>query len=326
MVDYQTKEANAILAHQGKAPREYELKYLPLSAVTPSQTGDDYKNASSKDLATHIGKFGSSGRKEDYAPIAVDDNMKIIDGNHRHAARDIAGISTIPVLVPKAEKAPKQQMEVPKSDTSAKGQLVKSLMDKHGTSIDRSSNLNENQKRDYKNALNEIFSKMPPKALERLSENLNRIDWARDTPEVTRKWEAIVGSSSSSSGNVQGFYQHGLGIATLDGLTSKTNAPAFGTSRSTRSIRNIVGVYAHELAHSLDDWHIHSDSIEWKDAYKSEINKRSKPLSNYATTNASEGFAEFGRLLYGAPQADLKAAEKQFPKCFAFWRKRGFLE
>jgi hypothetical protein len=101
MATMQAKKANDMRQRMGKPPLEFELVKLKLSDVIPSQTGEDYDNASSRDLAENIGEFGESGRKEDYAPVAVDENMNIIDGNHRHAARAIAGVDTIDVLVPK---------------------------------------------------------------------------------------------------------------------------------------------------------------------------------------------------------------------------------
>lgn len=101
----QADAANELLVSRGKQPvKDWEIVMLPLDKVHPTQSGEDYDNASSRELARHIGKFGSSGREEDYWPIAVDEKGNIIDGNHRHAARKIAGIETIPVLRPKTTK------------------------------------------------------------------------------------------------------------------------------------------------------------------------------------------------------------------------------
>lgn len=101
LIEEQVKEANAHRVSQGKQPVEYELRHLPLDKVKPSQSGEDYINESSTSLSKMIGQKWASGRLADYAPAVVDENLKIIDGNHRHAARRLAGISTIPVLVPK---------------------------------------------------------------------------------------------------------------------------------------------------------------------------------------------------------------------------------
>lgn len=102
LIKYQTNNANQIRREKGKDPIKYKLVELPLDKVKPTQQGEDYDNGSSRELANHISKFGSSGRLEDYAPVAVDENMRILDGNHRHAARSIAGVKTIPVLIPES--------------------------------------------------------------------------------------------------------------------------------------------------------------------------------------------------------------------------------
>jgi hypothetical protein len=91
LVQYQTGAANGIRAVEGEAPLDFDLKELPIGRLKPSQSGEDYDNASSRELAHHIGTFGSSGRAEDYAPIAVDENMRILDGNHRHFGYKTAG-------------------------------------------------------------------------------------------------------------------------------------------------------------------------------------------------------------------------------------------
>ena len=49
-----------------------------------------------------------------------------------------------------------------------------------------------------------------------------------------------------------------------------------------------------------------------------------KQLSQYGATSALEGFAEFARAAHGT---DVSAEEiaRQFPKCAAFFRVRGFI-
>jgi hypothetical protein len=107
LVAQQAEAANQIRARQGKPAVEYDLKFLPLGDVKPSQTGEDYDNASSRDLATRITKYDPDERPADYAPIAVDEAGVIVDGNHRHAAHTFAGLDSIPVLVPKGGDAAK---------------------------------------------------------------------------------------------------------------------------------------------------------------------------------------------------------------------------
>ncbi len=99
------------------------------------------------------------------------------------------------------------------------------------------------------------------------------------------------------------------------------------------------GLLAHELTHSLDymaGWigsaspqyvQLHSRTEEWFNIFNKEINtggSESLPkLTSYAGTSASEGFAEFGRLLYGSdvPHEEIRA---RFPNASAFFTKLGF--
>ena len=82
----QTHAANAILRRLGKPPVEFELREVPVADIKPSQFGEDYENASSRELARKTANGQPSDRWQDNWPIAVDGAGVIIDGNHRHAA------------------------------------------------------------------------------------------------------------------------------------------------------------------------------------------------------------------------------------------------
>lgn len=102
-------------------------------------------------------------------------------------------------------------------------------------------------------------------------------------------------------------------------------------------------VYAHELAHAIDGPKHGPQRIsstpEWAEAYRDEIQftdddsraKATPKLSGYAGYKVgpkgllpvpNEGWAEFGRLVYGSdvPHAEI---EKNFPKCTKVWKDRG---
>ena len=97
----QTHGANAILRMLGKPPSEFELQEVPLSEIKPSQFGEDYDNASSRELARKTANGQPSDRKQDNWPIAVDADGVIIDGNHRHAAAAMNGRKAVWALVAK---------------------------------------------------------------------------------------------------------------------------------------------------------------------------------------------------------------------------------
>ncbi|HVK13351.1 MAG TPA: hypothetical protein VM597_31645, partial [Gemmataceae bacterium] len=84
-------------------------------------------------------------------------------------------------------------------------------------------------------------------------------------------------------------------------------------------------VYAHELGHVLDgvEWNM-SSSPEWRAAYRAEIDAAGEaPLSDYARTSPSEGFAEFSRLLY-ASKVGTAQIRAEFPMASAFFAERGW--
>lgn len=80
---------------------QWEVAVVPLDSLTPTQDGEDYENDSSKAQSEKIDRFNGTGRPEDYAPV-IAIGGKVLDGNHRHAAHKIAGLTEIPVLRPKA--------------------------------------------------------------------------------------------------------------------------------------------------------------------------------------------------------------------------------
>jgi hypothetical protein len=97
------KDAAYFRKKKGLPPAEHELVLLPLAAVKPSQSGEDYDNVSSRELAKHIKEYGKSERWDDYKPIIVDEAGTILDGNHRHAASTMAGLTHIPAIRPRAK-------------------------------------------------------------------------------------------------------------------------------------------------------------------------------------------------------------------------------
>lgn len=89
---------------------EAELKLVPRDSLTPSQSGEDYLNDSSRDSARAI-KEGLSDkwlRLEDLAPIVSRDG-KILDGNHRHCAAGLNNQEMVYTLALKPEPAAKSK-------------------------------------------------------------------------------------------------------------------------------------------------------------------------------------------------------------------------
>jgi hypothetical protein len=87
--------------HQASTVRDW-----PILKIKPSQKGEDYDNASSRQLAKTFRAFLSNEhrdvddfRREDFFPILIHRDGTIIDGNHRHYATKAIGQRLIPVIV-----------------------------------------------------------------------------------------------------------------------------------------------------------------------------------------------------------------------------------
>jgi hypothetical protein len=86
----------------------------------------------------------------------------------------------------------------------------------------------------------------------------------------------------------------------------------------------IAEVYRHELSHALDGRARHSNDPDWVQAWQEEI-KQGGNLSDYAATEAIEGWAEFGRLALSTNREERRQARENFPRCYAYWKKQGFV-
>lgn len=173
-----------------------------------------------------------------------------------------------------------------------------------------SSGLDEPIKSAYRRSIEAVVRQMPDKALAVLAAKAKKIMFVASEKDATSQWAKMAGVSSQDAeeiGMVKGFYNPRELSLCLDGASDLHDSP---------------GVYSHEMAHAIDytEGGVVSDSDAWRDAYEQEIDTDGVPLSQYARTNASEGFAEFVRLAYQNP----KAAREQFPKSWAVLESVGY--
>lgn len=101
----ETKDVFSAISRRAQAAPDvdFELRMVKTSDAVPTQVGEDYLNASSMGTADKIAKSKSIqdiDRVEDVLPIRLDENMRIIDGNHRHAAAVLNKDEYIQALVP----------------------------------------------------------------------------------------------------------------------------------------------------------------------------------------------------------------------------------
>ena len=197
----------------------------------------------------------------------------------------------------------------------------------------------------YNAAYNDVFDRMTPEALERVHKNTKGAEFFGNFWNLMKSiYGETTGKKLIDDGvMVGGAWSHpeghGEGSLTLDG--------GGDTGQETDQIT--AELYAHEFGHALDadpgsttssvafgglDYKSSklSDTDEWKTAWEKEINAdidlrrdifAEAPLSRYATDSASEGFAEFARLVYQPHDSD--EAKKKFPKCWAFWKSKGLI-
>ena len=391
----QEKAANYTRSRHGLAPLTFELKRVPLASITPSQTGEDYDNGSSRELAKHVKEFGKSGREEDYAPIAVDEHGKIIDGNHRHAAAKMAGLTHVNALVPvKTAKPVKPPKANPKAAVDEARASIKALIDSGkmptaeqtkvladtiagmtgaqrtdlksrlgikvggavamqakkiaeqalakatppapkfepreipppspGTAVaiksirghlEKQVHLSAEQKKTYGDAVERVFRAMPEALVKRVAAGVKKIEWHANTTTLSK---TLKGNAESHSPvKVNGYYSPSRKMVALDGATQ---SGAFGDDKKPDPG---YGTYAHEFTHALDPDFVVAKSKEWDTIWEEEIRHQGKPgsppLGKYATSSNVEGFAEFGRALWGS-NVPPEVIEKRFPKASAFFR------
>ena len=82
-----------------------------------------------------------------------------------------------------------------------------------------------------------------------------------------------------------------------------------------------IGTYLHECWHAADSASYYSNQQEWQAAYLKEICRGKQLFSRQALENASEGLAEFGRVL-ASPSGEAYL-QTHFPACLKFCKEKG---
>lgn len=211
-------------------------------------------------------------------------------------------------------------------DSAAKLQLgaTRELMTKKITDgIHSQAHLSDEQKQLYSKGVERVFGAMPGKALELISDNLKGAQWHSNLDSVTQEYGKLTGTNIPPNSYVAGFYGTEDGIVQLDGeTTSEVGALNYAED-------NVHGTYAHELTHTLDGpSNSLSSSKDWQAAYQEEIvgdTAQPAKLTEYARTEAAEGLAEFGRLLYGT-NVSRQRIKQAFPKSYAFFKANGLVD
>lgn len=193
--------------------------------------------------------------------------------------------------------------------------------------LDAAHHLSDEHRGKSRVALQYVLGKIPAAAHERLTAHLVDVQFHATAAELTQTIAATspkVKEAMDRGATVNGVYRQQTKTLVLDGDVPRRAADDLW--KKDRS--NVHETYAHEISHAIDGPGFPlSGSQEWVDAWQREIGfTRPAPgtarLSVYATSAPHEGFAEFGRLVYGT-NTNRSAIEKKFPMCAAYWKSQG---
>ena len=234
------------------------------------------------------------------------------------------------------EEQKRKQQEEDKRPRGTHSVSTKKTSDWFGTHIEEQQHLSEEQKGLYKKTMSNVLSRMPDSAAYALRHGAVRdAEWAtglgtNGKDKMNDLWNKAVPEAykAGSDRRIGGFYDYRSKEISLDGSRNNNDDGSVlsGEFGLYDTIGTSAGIYAHELTHALDNqFGMISGTKEWENAFQEEIavsGSDGSPISDYATTKPIEGFAEFGRLVYGT-DTDRSVIEKRFPKCVAVFKSKG---
>lgn len=186
-----------------------------------------------------------------------------------------------------------------------------------------------------------VVGNLSNKAKDKLRSCLVIVRSHYDLDGVEANWIERFGSSGHG---IVAFYDSKKKMMAIDGGTESMDDYALANmSKEELKQHSVTGTLAHELGHAIDRrekvdtrkkydpdnvWE-YSQQKDFLAAWKSEICDTGKSgldfkLSEYATTEPQEGFAELCRLIY-SDKNGASVAKKKLPKCYAFMVKNGLV-
>lgn len=186
--------------------------------------------------------------------------------------------------------------------------------------------VSEQNVRQYTASAHNVWKNMPKEALSRFRDGVEKYQFFPTTKDLTewvlRTWPVAFGHITSTTHTVGGLYHDGAIIINGGGGVNPF-PPQFKHYGSPENggLNKAEHVYAHEFSHAIDGHHFElSGSVPWHHAWTKDI--LGGKLTRYAENNRSEGFAEFGRLLYTRHMSPEYIA-RLFPRAAAFFQERG---
>lgn len=215
------------------------------------------------------------------------------------------------------------------------GPSAKDMSDKLNGFLDKAvagaKPLSAANKKEFAEGIARISARMPPAVLASIHADLHEVKFCGSIKDVSSSYREELKAVGMSKDKVDKYAPEsmianglcgvvaGKYVITTDNIGSSANAKT--SSAGFKSGPPSEGTLAHEMTHVIDKGHAHSDSKEFQAAFGKEI-KGNDRLSKYAGTKPSEGFAEFGRLLYGTNHPHDKI-EKAFPGVSAYFKSKG---
>ena len=173
-------------------------------------------------------------------------------------------------------------------------------------------------KRDYEKAVGRVMDAIPQEAQKRIDAHVVKSFFGAHGEDIVEEiksdnlksgWPPLMSDQEKKLSRSRGVYNRNTKTVYIDGGANE------------KMIRQTA---AHELTHAIDGPNADfSEAFLWRTAWVDEI-FRTDNLSKYAKTHPIEGFAEFGRLLYGTdtPKEEIK---KKFPQCYDFFENKGLI-
>lgn len=191
-----------------------------------------------------------------------------------------------------------------------------------GNSLATAPGISEKQKAIRIKAANAVASKMPQGAIDHLRDSLREISACADMEEVTRSFYELIEEEEGEDDYTAGWWEKERGRLAVDGgliAEPADNENGYRLTTEVEQQESARGVMAHELGHALDTVggkFVFSTTAAFKRCFRDEI--ADGQLSDYATTNEQEGFAEFAQLLYGS-DTSREEIEEKFPATLGFF-------
>ena len=162
-----------------------------------------------------------------------------------------------------------------------------------------------------------VVGKLTDRAIDHLSHTVKIVTACNGLGDIGEQLTEMTGEKLEQDDVVGGLWSPRKGRLVVDG--------GFEDESYTDEEQRMTakGIFAHEIGHALDTvngGYSLSKTDDFQECFDSEI--KNGQLTEYATTDEQEGFAEFARLLYGSDISREEIAAK-FPQTLAFFKEKG---